>query len=126
MVMIAQPVVTLKEMRLNGEIEETLRQYGNFVKVRDFTGNDYRLFRREDPSLLSFFYSPRLGNIAEVAVVSYDEKRNQEILSELEGKLGTFLTPLATSDGSLKELFGIIDSGLTENFKEIFSRLVLS
>jgi len=122
MVTVVQPEGIVRVGEFKGNLESCLRRYSErFVNDASPVGLGYSLFRREDPSLLYVFNSHSLRNYAGITVVSYDLQKNDEILRAFTKKAGIKL--MAGGDCPLAQL---IDEGLLEVCKRIFSDLVLS
>jgi hypothetical protein len=135
MVTITRPKTILREARFEGDIEdieENLRKYGGFVKIGEDSAFDYRSFNREDPSLISVFHAPAIKNLVGITIVSYENQKNQEILSELEETLKLSIVPLGPTSKeyeSNKETqwkLGDSREKMAEIYREMFLRLVLS
>ncbi len=147
-VQIAQPESIIRLGEFKGDLEENLRRYSpNFEKECLNPGSSYRLFERQDPSLVCVFSSPSLSNpsgtalVLEgekhtdiillgstsqykrvgIAVVSYDPEKNHQILAELARNAKIRLVDCA-NDG----LSGGIGRELSRIYEKIFSDRVIS
>jgi hypothetical protein len=110
MVLVPHPIITLKEGKAVENMEEILSRY-NFEKqgggIRE---PEYLLFKREDPSLVSivnFYDESNNEKYTGVAIVSPKGKTNQEILAQLEERLGIQLEELRLRKKHRKEVHNL-------------------
>lgn len=121
MVEIAPPIITLRGGEAIEDTEKILRRYRFKKNDADILRPEFYLFKKEGPLLVSVvnFFDAFFNKCMGIAIASYDEERNQRIMSELEKELGVELQELGTEEQA--KTF----SPIIKFYEKRFSKLVL-